>query len=92
MEYLDIRAFFGFSRLFSRTNPHPVPFLNYSENSHPILKEYSRAYNRLKGRKSRGAISTDKWNRQVAMIQDWRDAALKGELSDAEFKQRLDEI
>lgn len=62
------------------------------KNQAPILKEYSRAYNRLKGRKSRGAISTDKWNRQVAMIQDWRDAALKGELSDAEFKQRLDEI
>lgn len=35
MEYLDIRAFFGFSRLFSRTNPHLVSFLNYSENSHP---------------------------------------------------------
>lgn len=62
------------------------------KNQAPILKEYSRAYNRLKGRKSRGSISTDKWNRQVAMIQDWRDAALRGEMSDAEFKQKLDGI
>lgn len=62
------------------------------KNQAPILKEYSRAYNRLKGRKSRGAISTDKWNQQVAMIQDWRDAALRGEINDAEFKQKLDGI
>lgn len=62
------------------------------KNQAPILKEYSRAYNRLKGRKSRGSISTDKWNRQVAMIQDWRDAALRGEMSDAELKQKLDGI
>lgn len=26
------------------------------------------------------------------MIQDWRDAALRGEFSDAEFKQRLDKV
>ena len=62
------------------------------KNQAPILKEYARAYNRLKGRKSRGSISTDKWNRQVAMIQDWRDAALRGEMSDAELKQKLDGI
>ena len=62
------------------------------KNESPIHKEYFKAYNRLKGRKSRGSISTDKWNRQVAMIQDWQDAALKGELSDAEFKQRLDGV
>lgn len=62
------------------------------KNQAPILKEYSRAYNRLKGRKSRGSISADKWNRKVAMIQDLRDAALRGELSDAEFKQRLDKV
>lgn len=58
----------------------------------PIHKEYSKAYDRLKGRKDRGSISTDEWDRLVAMIQDWRDAALKGELSDAEFQQRLDGI
>lgn len=60
------------------------------KNESPIHKEYFKAYNRLKGRKSQGSISTDKWNRQVAMIQDWRDAALRGEMSDAELKQKLD--
>lgn len=62
------------------------------KNEMPIHKEYSKAYNRLKGRKNRGSISTDEWNRLVAIIQDWRDAALRGELSDAEFKQKLDSI
>ena len=62
------------------------------KNESPIHKEYFRAYNRLKARKSRGGISTDKWNRQGAMIQDWRDAALRGEFSDAEYKQKLDGI
>ena len=62
------------------------------KNEMPIHKEYSKAYNRLKGRKNRGSISTDEWNRLVATIQDWRDAALRGEMSDAEFKQRLDGI
>ena len=62
------------------------------KNESPIHKEYFKAYNRLKGRKTRGAISADKWNQQVAMIQDWRDAALRGELSDAEFKQKLDGV
>lgn len=47
---------------------------------------------RAEGRKSRGCINTDTWNRQVAMIQDWRDAALEEELSGAEFKQKLDGV
>lgn len=62
------------------------------KNESPIHKEYFKAYNRLKARKSRGGINTDKWNQKVAMIQDLRDAALRGELSDAEFKQRLDGV
>ena len=62
------------------------------KNQAPILKEYSRAYNRLKGRKRRGSISTGKWNQQVAMIQEWRDAAVRGEMSDAELKQKLDGV
>ena len=62
------------------------------KNEMPIHKEYSKAYNRLKGRKNRGSISTDEWNRLVAMVQGWRDEALRGELSDAEFKQKLDSI
>lgn len=56
----------------------------------PIHREYFKAYNRLKGRKNRGGISADKWNQQVAMIQDWRDAAVRGEMSGAELKQKLD--
>lgn len=62
------------------------------KNELPIHKEYFKAYNRLKGRKNRGSISTDEWNQLVAMIQDWRDAALRGELSDAEFRQKLDGV
>jgi len=62
------------------------------KNEKPIHKEYFKAYNRLKARKSRGSISTDEWNRQVAMIQDWRDAAVRGEMSDAELKQKLDGV
>lgn len=62
------------------------------KNDKPIHKEYFKAYNRLKARKSRGSISTDKWNQQVSMIQDWRDAAVRGEMSDAELKQKLDGV
>ncbi len=62
------------------------------KNEKPIHREYFKAYNRLKARKSRGSISTDEWNRQVAMIQDWRDAAVRGEMSDAELKQKLDGV
>lgn len=60
------------------------------KNEKPIHKEYFKAYNRLKARKNRGSLRTDKWNQQVAIIQDWRDAALRGEMSDAELKQKLD--
>ena len=31
-------------------------------------------------------------DRLVAMIQNWRDAALRGEMSDAELKQKLDGV
>lgn len=53
----------------------------------PVHKEYFKACNRLRGRKNRGGISTDEWNRVVAMIRDWRGGALRGEASDAEFKR-----
>lgn len=62
------------------------------KNESPIHKEYSKAYNRLKARKARGSITADEWNRQVAMIQDWRDAAVQGEISDVELKRKLDEL
>ena len=58
----------------------------------PIHKEYFKAYNRLKARKNRGSLRTDKWNQQVAMIQEWRDAAVRGKMSDAELKRRLDGV
>lgn len=62
------------------------------KNEQPIHKEYFKAYNRLKSRKNRGSISTDEWNRQVAMIQELRDAAVRGEISDEEFKQKMDKV
>ena len=62
------------------------------KNEEPIHKEYFKAYNRLKARKNRGSLRTDKWNQQVAMIQEWRDAAVRGEMSDAELKRRLDGV
>ena len=62
------------------------------KNEEPIRKEYFKAYNRLKARKNRGSLRTDKWNQQVAMIQEWRDAAVRGEMSDAELKRRLDGV
>ena len=62
------------------------------KNEEPIHKEDFKAYNRLKARKNRGSLRTDKWNQQVAMIQEWRDAAVRGEMSDAELKQKLDGV
>lgn len=62
------------------------------KNEEPIHKEYFKAYNRLKARKNRGSLRTEKWNQQVAMIQEWRDAAVRGEISDAELKRRLDGV
>lgn len=62
------------------------------KNEEPIHKEYFKAYNRLKARKNRGSLRTDKWNQQVAMIQEWQDAVVRGEMSDAELKQRLDGV
>lgn len=47
----------------------------------PVIAEYKRVYNRLKTRKNRGQLSQDNWNRQVAEIQDLRDASLKGEIT-----------
>ena len=57
-----------------------------------VQKEYSRTYNSLKARKRRGAISTATWNTQVAQIQDLKDAVLKGEIDDGEYKRRLEEF
>ncbi|MBR3996293.1 MAG: hypothetical protein IKI97_13585 [Clostridia bacterium] len=52
-------------------------------------KAYSRAYDRLKYRKRAGLIDVDIWNRQVAGIQDIREMARDGVISDAEAVERL---
>lgn len=57
-----------------------------------IRQEYARAYNRLKGRKSRGSITADEWNRQVKRIQDIKGDAEDGKLSDAEMIRLFAEI
>lgn len=55
----------------------------------PIIGEYKRVYNRLKTRKNRGQLSRDDWNRQVAEIQNLRDAVRRGAISLADLKRRL---
>lgn len=57
-----------------------------------VRKEYQKVYNRLRGRKNRGVISVDEWNRQVAAAQDLKAEAIWGKFSDAELKQRFDEM
>ena len=57
-----------------------------------IRREYQKAYNRLKGRRQRKSITTDEWNRSVALAQDLKAQAEKGLIGDAELKQRLDRI
>lgn len=52
-----------------------------------MRKEYQKGYNRLRGRKNRGIISADEWNRQVAAAQ-----ALAGKIGDAELKRQFDEM
>lgn len=52
-------------------------------------KEYARTYNRLKGRKQRGAISTDEWNRTVAVAEELRAAFQAGEIAESEYCRKL---
>lgn len=61
-------------------------------NSKPILQQYDRVYNRLKGRKRSGSITEAQWNAQVAHIQDLKEAALKGEITDAQLTATYDKI
>ena len=57
-----------------------------------VRKEYQKVYNRLRGRKNRGIISVDEWNRQVAQIQEWKAQAIAGEISDPDLKRQFDEV
>ena len=52
-------------------------------------KEYRRAYDRLKMRKTRHKITVDEWNEKVALAQEWRDLAEQGQLSDLELHDKL---
>ena len=60
------------------------------EGKTPAQLEYYKVYNRLKTRKSRGKISVDEWNAAVALAQDLRDAADRGEVSEFELKRRFE--
>ena len=55
-------------------------------------KAYSRAYDRLKYRKRAGLIDVDTWNMLVAEIQDIREMARDGVISDAEAVDKLNAI
>jgi len=55
-------------------------------------KEYQKVYNRLRGRKNRGIISVDEWNRQVAEIQELKAQAVRGDICDVELKRLFEEI
>lgn len=57
-----------------------------------VRKEYQKVYNRLRGRKNRGIISVNEWNRQVAAAQEVKAQALAGNIDDAELKRRFDEM
>ena len=52
-------------------------------------KEYARTYNRLKGRKQRGTISTDEWNHIVAVAEELRAAFQAGEMAESEYCRKL---
>lgn len=53
-----------------------------------IQTEYKKVYSRLKTRRYRGKLDIDEWNRQVALAQDYKEQAEKGEISEFEL-QRL---
>lgn len=55
----------------------------------PVMGEYKRVYNRLKTGKNRGQLSPDDWNRQVAEIQEMKEAAQQGRISLSELKRDL---
>ena len=62
------------------------------EHRTPAQKEYDRTYNRLKVRKQRGKITRDEWNTAVAAAQELVAQSERGELTDDELKQKLDEL
>lgn len=61
-------------------------------NRSPAQVEYDRAYNRLKQRKNRKKISVSEWNASVAQAERLLEQAERGELSDMELKNKLEEL
>ena len=55
-------------------------------------REYARVYNRLKTWKQRGKISEEKWQRQVAYIQELKAEFLAGGMSDVEYIAKLNQV
>ena len=55
-----------------------------------IQAEYKKVYSRLKTRKFRKKIEDDEWNRQVALAQDYKEQAERGEISEFELKRIYD--
>lgn len=57
-----------------------------------VRKEYQKVYNRLRGRKNRGIISVDEWNRQVAVAQELKAQAIAGNVNDVEVKRQFEKM
>jgi len=63
-----------------------------ADSSSLIQVEYRRVYNRLKTRKSRKKFEGDEWNQLVALAQEYKAQAERGELSEFELKRIFDEM
>lgn len=57
-----------------------------------IQAEYKKVYSRLKTRRYRGKISYDEWNKQVALAQEYKEQAEKGQLSEFKLKRLYEEM
>lgn len=55
-------------------------------------KIYSRTYNRLKARKRYGTLSTDEWNRMVAISHDIRDAYRAKQITLQEYEEKMNAL
>lgn len=57
-----------------------------------LQTEYKKVYSRLKTRRYRGKLDIDEWNRQVALAQDYKEQAEKGEISEFELQRLYERI
>lgn len=62
------------------------------EGKTPARLEYEKVYNRLKVRRSRGKLSTDKWKAAVAEALAYKKKNEAGEISDLELKDIYDKM